>query len=238
MNSIEEKKYIEVVIIDSGINASISDLKKYIARSTGFRMNESGLIIEDSNMSVKSVHGTGIALIIRSLCPNVRLYSINIFEKEESSDGRTLLHAFNEAINYKPCIIHLSIGTTKIRYWIPFKKAVKSALKNNIIVVSAADNNDRRSYPAYLNDVVGVKRAQFNNVKHYSYKNGFFYAPTGLNKVQGSYELERDIGGNSIAAAYITGHIANLAGYTNLNSPIDLINRLRQNAEIKTVKGE
>ena len=58
----------------------------------------------------------------------------------------------------------------------------------------------------------GVKSGMFRDCTLYSYKDGFFYAPSdtyGIECIQQITEV-KTAKGTSLSAAYITGHLANL----------------------------
>ena len=179
-------------------------------KSTGFKVNDEGYIVEDKSLKARHEHGTAIAMIIRDICENVEFISVNILNERLTTDGRVLIHAFREALLYKPDIIHLSLGTTRWRYKLPLKKLVKKATKNGVIIVSAANNEGIKSYPAFIKGVVGVKGYSAINKTDFFYNDGFFNAPMGTKNIRGISELEHSdrAVGNSMAAAYITGHIA------------------------------
>jgi hypothetical protein len=109
-----------------------------------------------------------------------------------------------------PDIIHLSLGTTRWRYKFPLKKLVKEAIGKDVIIVAAANNQGIKSYPAFMKGVVGVKGHGGINKSEFFYENNFFYAPIDIKNISGISELEHVemAVGNSMAAAYITGHIA------------------------------
>ena len=178
-------------------------------------MNQSGEILECETPEIRHIHGTIIALVIRHICKNVQYISMNILDENLTTNGEVLIHSLHEALKYEPDIIHLSLGTRKIKYMFKFKKVIKEASENNLIIVSSANNQGLVSYPAYLKGVVGVKSAKLD-INQYMYKNGFFYAPGGTEGIAGIEDIYciSPIMGTSISAAYITGHIANLK-YSN-----------------------
>ncbi|MCX7920904.1 MAG: S8 family serine peptidase [Clostridia bacterium] len=237
INTDERQKPVRIVVIDSGINASKSDLSRFVKESIGFRVNNEGYIVEDKNIEIKNKHGTVIAMIIRNICKNVEFISMNILNERLATDGRILICAFHQALDYKPDIIHLSLGTTRWRYRFALRKIVKEAEKNNIIVVSAANNEGLKSYPAYTKGVVGVKgRADITGYREFWYQKGFFYAPLGVRDIYGINEIdngERSVG-NSMAAAYITGHIASIKCSKNIKSNAEIIEYLKSRAVKKT----
>jgi subtilisin family serine protease len=210
------RKPVKVAIIDSGIDTSVHDLSNYVKKAVGFRVNEEGYIIEDADKEVKHEHGTAIALIIKHICSNVEFISVNILNENLNADGRVLIYAMEQTLQFKPDIIHMSLGTTKWRHILPIKSIVRQACKENIILVSAANNEGLRSYPAYLKGVVGVKAFGRGGYEDIYFEEGFYHAPFHTMGIPGIEELKRkNQGGSSMAAAYITGAIARIKFESN-----------------------
>ncbi|MCX8129649.1 MAG: S8 family serine peptidase [Clostridia bacterium] len=209
-NSIERR--VRVVIIDSGIDAGILGLYVNDKASTAFRINEEGYITEVKDLKACHIHGTVIALLIRHICKNVEFISINILNERLVSDARVLLCAFKRAVEIKPDIVHLSLGTTKWKYRFALNTIVRHARKNNIIVVAAANNEGKKSYPAYLRGVIGVKARVMKDNNPFDYQDGFFYAPLDTKGIEEFETLGVSdyATGSSVAAAYMTGYIASL----------------------------
>jgi hypothetical protein len=197
-----------IVIIDSGIDSSISDLENYVIDSTGFFINKDGYIIENQNMPIKNEHGTVISLIIRHICKDVSFISINILDKYLRTDGRVLLNAIDLAIKYKPDIIHMSLGTTNKRYKRSLKKLVKQSQDAGCLIIASTNNHGIISYPAYIDGVIRVSSNKNNDTKIF-YKDNLWYAPPHAKGITGMDQIKnQNIGGNSLAAAYITGYIS------------------------------
>lgn len=160
-------KPITIVIIDTGIDETKSDLKLFITKKTGYRINDEGYIIEDKNMQNINIHGTLIALIIRQFCKNIDIININILNENLNTDMRVLLVALEKALLFRPNIIHLSLGTKRLIHSFSLRKIIDKAKKNNIIIVAAANNDRSKSYPAYQRGVIGVKGLHTNNINEF-----------------------------------------------------------------------
>lgn len=198
-------------MIDSGIDRAVEGLDGYVSVSTGFRINEKGYITEYPGMEAMYPHGTIVSLIIRHICSSVEFISMNILNENAATDGRVLMYAMSRAFDYKPDIIHMSLGTTKWRYKRYVKKIVKEAYRQNVVLVAAANNEGHVSYPACVKGVFGVKGRDLKDSAHYRYKDGFFYAPFSGAGVKGYGGTDlKNACGTSMSAAYMTGHIANL----------------------------
>lgn len=235
---VSERNKTKIVLIDSGVDITKSDLSKYVKKSTGFRINCHGYIIEDDRMPYVYEHGTIISMIIRHLCKDVEIVSINIFEKELVTDGRIMLCALESALDYHPDIIHMSIGTTRWIYKPKLKAFVNKARQNNTLIVAAANNEGLKSYPAYLKYVVGVKGADLQDTNDYFYKDKFYYAPYGVKGICDANQLEfKDPCGSSMAAAYITGHLARAKSHFKATGNYDLLQYLECKSSIIEVEG-
>ena len=208
----EPRKKIRIAIIDSGINQKLSNLKNNVILSTGFEIDRYGYIKENSDIPVRNLHGTIIAMIIRHICSDVEFVSVNILDENLLTDGRILAYALSRIFDYQPDMIHMSLGTLKKRYIIPLKKIVREAKKYNIQLVAAAEITGKISYPAHLKGVFGVKADLFDDCTRYSYQNSFFYAPSdtyGIECIQAISDVST-ASGTSMSAAYMSGHIANI----------------------------
>jgi hypothetical protein len=206
-----KKNKISVVIIDCGIDLTISDLADYVLRSTGFGINSEGYICETSEIKPTGKHGTCVSMIIRDLCRNTELISFNILNEKMATDSRIMIYAMNEAIKLEPDIIHMSIGTLKRKYLPYIKQIADMAIQKNITIVAACNNFGIRAYPACLTGVIGVKSLRWTNVKNKIIKRkNYFYAPSKIIDIFGQNELKssQKMKGTSIAAAYVTGYIA------------------------------
>ncbi|WP_282433578.1 S8 family serine peptidase [Desulfosporosinus metallidurans] len=145
-----------MVIIDSGINNEIFNLN-CIKESIGFSVTKDGTFMENSNEKITNNHGTIIALLIKYIFQEIELISMNILDENLYSNGNLLIYSLKKALLYKPDIIHMSLGTKKWRYRYRLKKLINKAIQEDIVIVSAASNDGKKSYPAYFRNVIGVK---------------------------------------------------------------------------------
>ncbi len=188
------------------------NLYECVTKSYCYGINSDGYIERNSTLPVRNLHGTIVAAIIRHICNEVEFISVNILDENLSTDGRILAYSLSQVFDYKPHIIHMSLGTVKKRYIFPLRKIVKEAKRLNITLVAASENQGRVSYPAYLKGVIGVKSDGFQDCMQYSYKSGFFYAPGGISGIECLQQIPyiHNIRGTSLSAAYISGHLARI----------------------------
>lgn len=204
------QKNIRVVIIDSGLDIEDDELRNCIEEQIEINLNQYGQVIKRKGSIVKNKHGTIIAKTILNITENIEFIDVNILDENLGSNGKILIEALNYSLRYKPNIIHLSLGTTKLKYWYPLRKVINKLIKNNIIIVAATNNEGKRCYPAYLKNVFGVRGNSLKNYKMFYYKDNFFYAPYDLSPELLASEKMKNVKGTSISAAYITGHICNI----------------------------
>jgi hypothetical protein len=224
---------VPIVVVDSGIDRTVADLDRYVVHETGYTLTEDGAIVED-RLPVRHEHGTMVALVIRQMCQQVAITSVNILDERLRGDGRILIHALDQAIERHPKIIHLSLGTSRFRYRFALKRLVNKARKLNIAVVAADSNDSKNVYPASLRHVVGVRADSCSKTTSYGYKKKYFYGPPDLGHVHGIENLEHpSVRGNSVAAAYLTGHLSKiLYDKAGALSFTELINALREGANV------
>jgi hypothetical protein len=218
-----------IALIDGGIDTKKCDLGRLVRMSTGFSVKD-GYIVEDKERSIKSEHATAISLVIKEIAGDVEFISINILNERLATDFRVLLYALYYSIEViKPDIIHLSLGTTKLSHYFKLKDIVRRAIESDLILVASADNSFKISLPAFMKGVFGVKSSYDQNSNGYCFDGRFFRAPQSLKGVGGSNCLDRqDYRGNSIAAAYITGHIAKIIRSDGWTGRENISARLRE----------
>lgn len=230
-------RHIRIAIIDSGIDPNTNNLNSYITMQKTYRLNNKGKVIELFKNDVTCEHGTAIAMIIKYICNNIEFFSLSILDQDLSSDGRLLIYALNKAIELSPDIIHLSLGTSRFIYKKYLKSIIKKAYNNNIIIVSALSNNGKVSYPSSFKNVASVKGILSENSFLLKYEKDTFYAPISMLDIDKNNELKRkNIVGNSIAAAYVSGHIANMLldnKFSNFEGLQNYMKMIKTNVEVR-----
>jgi subtilisin family serine protease len=230
-------RHIRIAIIDSGIDPNTNNLNSYITMQKTYRLNNKGKVIELFKNDVTCEHGTAIAMIIKYICNNIEFFSLSILDQDLSSDGRLLIYALNKAIELSPDIIHLSLGTRRFRYKLRLKSIIKRANKRNIIIVTALSNDGKVSYPSKFKNVIAAEGVVSENPFTLNYEKNIFYAPISMLDIDENSELKRkNIAGNSISAAYVSGHIANILLKNKISNFDELQNYMKMiktNVEVR-----
>ena len=157
-------------------------------------------------------HGTAVAGIIRKIAPDVLLYDIPIFDESLIADGRALTAALHWSITHRMDVVNLSLGTTDISCRDQLAELCRQACSAGLILVAAAHNEGRESYPAVFSDVIGVTTANEGG-------RGYYFCPGdpiecvvrgGLQRVCWTTPPYMLVSGTSFAAPYITATVARL----------------------------
>ena len=150
-----ETKKVKVCILDSGVNVNLLS-EKY--RICGANLNfAEGNCTCTTNFEDKIGHGTAVTSVILNECPDVDIFCLKIFNDTMEIDGEKLLKALHYVLENIPCdIINISAGITYIDFYDPLNDVINQLLSKNTIVVSAFDNNGVISYPAVMDNVIGV----------------------------------------------------------------------------------
>jgi subtilisin family serine protease len=227
----DSRRRVRVVLIDSGVDIKINSLYQNVKQQIRLCPNDKEIIRLDDGQPTNN-HGTAIAATIKHICSNIDIYSISILDRNLNSNGETLLLALRESLKFNPDIVHLSLGTNRFKYWFSLRKNINILSRNNVIVVAAVANDNKITFPAYLKNVIGVKGNRFNAYKSFYYKSHFYYAPLYIPPDLLKYDSSfKNMQGNSISAAYITGHISAIISDLQIKNSKDIRGRLKNIAE-------
>lgn len=186
-------KRITVALIDGGL----PDTGEFnIVSRVGFRL-DGNKVIRTSKPKVDNDHGVTVARCIKKVYSNVDFIDINILDENMESCGMILLEALRYCREVNAQVINMSLGTTRLRYYFKMKRIINSLLREEKIIVAAENNGTKRSYPANINGVTGIKGVGTLDMNRVKYRGSFYYTSA----------VFEDKGGNSIACGYMTGHI-------------------------------
>ena len=208
----ENPSRIRIAIIDSGIDASHSDVGE-IAGGIHIQIREEGEVVFLDDHADCAGHGTACAGIIRKKAPDAMLYSVRIFDESLMADGRALIAAIQWCIDNEMDMVNLSLGTTDVTFKASLQKICRKAVDAGVILVAAESNDGGESYPAVFPEVIGVTGGAIYEV------DGFYYRKDQRIECVARGDEQRVCwlngkhimtGGNSFAAPHITGIIAHL----------------------------
>jgi subtilisin len=150
---------VRVAIIDSGIEADhpalgdCVDVDNCIALS----LDDDGEVTEVRGPHDDLFgHGTACAGIIHSLAPEARITSVRVLGEGLSGKAAVFLRGLGWAVEQGFDVINLSLGTTKKDWALPFHEICDEAYFRNCLLVTAANNTLRPSYPSLYASVTSV----------------------------------------------------------------------------------
>lgn len=203
----------QVVLIDSGISC-----KCFNKQFKGIN-----LISYSNNIDDDIGHGTAISYQILKQHPDINIFHIKIFDKQNVEVKEDKLIEALEYVykNIKDCfLIHISAGIQQCQNYDKLINICNDLYKRKVIIVSAFDNDGNISFPAAFDNVIGVDldagcvsinefMVVKNSLVNYRAKGYNWRLPTIDNKF-------KIISGTSFAAPVITNQIITL-----LNQGVD-----------------
>lgn len=237
MNNLQ-KKYlysVGVVIIDSGIS-SRHDFGNSISGGISIVEGNGECVIEDGYED-EIGHGTAVADILLNTAPAVKIFCIKIFENEIVTSLNKLCFALEYIYENIDCkLILISGGLTVLKEHIRLNSIINYLYNKKTYLISAFDNDGAVSYPAALENVIGIDISpDCNKKEEFELVEGSIIDIRGAGtyfRVKWVEPKNIIIKGSSFTASYITGLILNnLVNSEYYESKTDIINSLRQFAK-------
>ncbi len=119
---------LDIVIIDSGVNPWHSHVQG-VAGGISFDLDESGEVLPSDDYRDETGHGTAIAGVIRESVPQARLHAVRIFRRELEAPMAVLQAALEWAVQKRPKMIHLSLGTEREEYRPALEETLPAGLR-------------------------------------------------------------------------------------------------------------
>ncbi len=202
---------VRVAVVDSGVDADHPDLHGCVDvdACVAITLDENGDAVETVGPHGDSYgHGTACAGIIHSLAPEARITSVKVLGAGLGGKAAAFLRGLAWAVEQGFDVVNLSLGTTKREWALPFYEVCDEGYFKNSIIVTAANNIVRPSFPSLFASVTSVA----SNLSHDPFR--FHYNPEppteflapGIDVDVAWLDGTRVTGtGNSYAAPHITG---------------------------------
>jgi len=202
---------MDIAIIDSGINPWHSHVQG-IEAGLAFSLNGSGEVVQGSDFQDHLGHGTAIAGIIREKVPLAKFYAVKIFHEKLEAPASLLLAALAWSIQGKIKIIHLSLGTEKVKYREALRTLCQKACDEGLLIIAAARGPKDRIFPAVFDTTIGVywDKECDNGALVYHPGNAIEFGAYGRPRAIPGLPQERNFCGDSFAAAHVTVRAAQI----------------------------
>ena len=101
-------------------------------------------------------HGTACAGLIRAMAPEVELVSVRVLGPDLKGSAYTFAHGLEWCIEHGVNVVNLSLSTANEDYAETFYELIDQATHRNVMVVSAMNNERKRSIPSEFAGVFSV----------------------------------------------------------------------------------
>jgi len=150
---------VRVGVVDSGIEADHPSLGGCVDEAQGLTvtLDEAGQAVDMPGPHDDSFgHGTAVAGIIHSIAPEASVTSVKVLGPGLSGKAAAFLRGLGWAVEQGFDVINLSLGTTKRDWALPFYEICDQAYFRGSLLVTAANNVMRPSFPSLYASVTSV----------------------------------------------------------------------------------
>ncbi|HEY3019016.1 MAG TPA: S8 family serine peptidase [Solirubrobacteraceae bacterium] len=150
---------VRVALIDSGVDAGHPALEGCVDADAGvaLRLAPDGAVVAEPGPHEDLFgHGTACAEIIHRFVPEARITSVRVLDARLGGRSAVFLHGLAWAAERGFDVINLSLGTGTRDWALAFYEVCDEAYFRNCVVVTAANNQARASYPSLYASVLSV----------------------------------------------------------------------------------
>src|SRR5215211_3561246 len=149
-------KGVRVCILDSGIESSHPLIGEVQGQwSVAIGADDEPVVSEDEHGDACG-HGTACAGIVRSLAPEVELYSVRVLGAGYTGSGPVLLAGLRWAVDQGFDVVNMSLSTTKKQFAGVLHELSDKAYFQRTVLVASAHNMPVESYPWRFSSVISV----------------------------------------------------------------------------------
>jgi subtilisin family serine protease len=208
---------VRVAVVDSGIEAghpAVGGVAGGVVVEHDPQAAGDARIVEGPHEDLFG-HGTACAGIIRSIAPDVELFSVRVLGQLLTAKAAVFAAGLRWAIENRMHVVNLSLSTGKQASFGLFHELADEAYFHGVMLVSAINNVVAPSYPSQYSSVFSVAAHEGKDPLHFDYNPSppvEFGAP-GIDLEVPWADASTIRGtGNSFAAPHITGVVARILG--------------------------
>lgn len=150
---------VRVAVVDSGVDAGHPALEGCVDVDKGVSIS-----LDDDDNPIDNVgphgdsfgHGTACSSIIHSIAPEARITSVKVLGDGLTGKAAAFLRGLGWAIEQGYDVINLSLGTNRRDWALAFHEVCDQAYFSGSVVVTAANNVTRPSFPSLYASVFSV----------------------------------------------------------------------------------
>ncbi|MBS6315248.1 MAG: S8 family serine peptidase [Ruminococcus sp.] len=228
---------IKAAIIDDGVDVS------QFSNIQSFTVKKDLSIKKDFTAAKQYNHATTCMKIMKKFTDisNVDWYSIKILDDDSKlANINQFLKALELCAELGVKIIHLSIGTSIYDDFEYVEKYVNRLCDMGVIIVAASSNKGTVTYPAYMNNVIGVKNNYLLKDDKYIFNENpmdhIDFSAASAHILRSGKELNVTMRSNSYAAPIITAKVITILNNNESASFEKVYNLLMKNSVNKNCK--
>lgn len=208
---------VKVAVIDSGVDGDhpwVGGLQGGVAIE----------IDEDAPDGVRRVeglhedfvgHGTACGAIVRSLAPDVELYSVRVLGANLKGRGSAFYEGIRWAIDAGMNVVNMSLSSSSDQWFAALHEIADEAYFKNVMLVCAANNRPGPTYPSEFASVFSVAAREGAAPEEITYNTRppVEFGARGIDvEVAWLNGGTIDATGNSFATPHVTGMVARILG--------------------------
>lgn len=163
---------VKVVILDTGVDAGHPALGDAVKSQNEIASLGRGLTCRPCEDGDSVGHGTACAGIIHRLAPEAELHSLRVIGRNASGTLEQLRFGLKWAIEQDFHVINMSLGSVQKRMISQLHELVDKAYYKGQIIIAAANNFSKVSYPAHFASLVAVDNQAFEDPLEFHYQLG------------------------------------------------------------------
>ncbi|MDD4494253.1 MAG: DUF1611 domain-containing protein [Eubacteriales bacterium] len=169
-NNNSTEKQIHIGIIDTGVDLVPLSFNEKNICGYGLKQRK-GKLVRSPDFQDTIGHGTAITYILSKKMPNAKITMIKLIDYPRIQVDDVIVQALNYIFeNESFDVINLSVGTPFCSDINKLRLICDKLLRNKTIIVSSFDNYGVLSYPAALDNVIGIDHdTNINDFNKYNY---------------------------------------------------------------------
>lgn len=145
-----------VVVVDSGIDASHPAVRGRARVVAGPSFLATGIDDATGGGRDHLGHGTAVAATILRFVSDVEVVSLRVFDRAAVCDFAAVLAALRHAVELRPFVVNLSLGTTSLRHRAELQAIVRCAQEHAVRITAPASYGGLPCDPGNLPGVESV----------------------------------------------------------------------------------
>jgi len=220
---------IRVAVIDSGVFADHPHVRGVAG---GVAFDADGR--QHVDFLDRLGHGTAVTAAIKEKAPDAEVFAVKVFDRSLSTNIGALIAAIDWAAASGMHVANLSLGTSRLEHAPALGDAVERAAAENLIIVSARDDDGVRWLPGSLPGVIHVQldwTCPRDDYRVATVDGEIVFRASGFPRPIPGVEPARNLNGISFAVANMTGFVARAMSESSDRSLAGILEAITQGTQ-------